>query len=158
VADEDRARDLADRLAVVDVIVHYFAFVDAKDWDRMDEVFTEDTTTRWRPDSLVEGRDQIVGALRHMIGSDEIVTYHHVASMAPVVHGDTAEVTVRVRAMHNGVGPREGKFYESLGIQPTELVRTPDGWRISHHEWKIAVALGDREDLFAPEIAAGRPY
>ena len=64
--------------------------------------------------------------------------------MAPVVDGDTAEVTARVRAMHHGVGPRAGKFYESLGIQPTRLVRTPEGWRISHHEWKIAVKLGDR--------------
>jgi hypothetical protein len=158
VGSEDQAQDIADRLAVTDTIVRYFALVDAKDWDHMDQVFTEDTTTRWRPDSLVEGRDKIVGALRHMIGSDEVVTYHHVASMAPVVDGDTANVTVRVRAMHNGVGPREGKFYESLGIQPTELVRTPEGWRISHHEWKIAVMFGDREELFAPEIAAGRPY
>jgi ketosteroid isomerase-like protein len=157
-AADDAAHEVADRLAVTDLIVRYFAAVDAKDWGAMDDVFTDDTTTRWRPDSLVEGRDKIIGALQHMIGSDEVVTYHHVASMAPVVHGDTAEVTVRVRAMHHGVGPREGKFYESLGIQPTELVRTPDGWRISHHEWKIAVMFGDREELFAPEIASGRPY
>jgi hypothetical protein len=148
----------ADRLAVSDVLVRYFQLVDAKAWDRMDEVFTDDTTTRWTADSLVEGRDSIVGAMRHMIGSDEIVTYHHVAAMAPVVDGDTAAVTVRVRAMHHGVGPRAGKFYESLGVQPTNLVRTPEGWRIKHHEWNISVMLGDREDLFAPEIAAGRPY
>jgi hypothetical protein len=138
--------------------VRYFALVDAKAWDLMDEVFTDDTTTRWTADNLVEGRDSIVGAMRHMIGSDEIVTYHHVASMTPVVDGDTAEVTARVRAMHHGVGPRAGQFYESLGVQPTRLVRTPQGWRIQHHEWQITVMLGNREELFAPEIAAGRPY
>ncbi len=157
-ASEDSTQTIADRLAVVDVMVRYFELVDAKAWDRMHEVFTDDTTTRWTADSLVEGRDSIVGAMRHMIGSDEIVTYHHVASMAPVVDGDTAEVSARVRAMHHGVGPRAGKFYESLGIQPTRLVRTPDGWRIQHHEWQIAVMLGSREELFAPEIAAGKPY
>ena len=155
---DDLTHQLADRLAINDVVVRYFELVDAKGWERMHEVFTEDTTTRWTPDSLVEGRDGIVGAMRHMIGSDEIVTYHHVASMAPVVDGDTADVVVRVRAMHHGVGPRAGKFYESLGIQPTRLVRTTEGWRISHHEWQIAVMLGDREELFAPEIAAGKPY
>jgi len=155
---DDLTHQLADRLAINDVVVRYFELVDAKGWERMHEVFTEDTTTRWTPDSLVEGRDGIVGAMRHMIGSDEIVTYHHVASMAPVVDGDTADVVVRVRAMHQGVGPRAGKFYESLGIQPTRLVRTTEGWRISHHEWQIAVMLGDREELFAPEIAAGKPY
>ena len=149
---------LADRLAITDVVVRYFELVDAKGWNHMHEVFTDDTTTRWTPDSLVEGRDNIVGAMQHMIGSDEIVTFHHVASMAPVVVGDRADVTVRVRAMHYGVGPRAGQFYESLGVQPTHLVRTPEGWRITHHEWQIVVKLGDREELFAPEIAAGKPY
>ena len=157
-SDDDLTQQLADRLAINDVLVRYFELVDTKGWEHMHEVFTEDTTTRWTPDSLVEGRDGIVGAMQHMIGSDEIVTYHHVASMAPVVDGDTADVVAHIRAMHHGVGPRAGKFYESLGIQPTRLVRTPDGWRISHHEWQIAVMLGDREELFAPEIAAGKPY
>jgi ketosteroid isomerase-like protein len=155
---DDLAQLLADRMAVTDVMVRYFELVDAKDWDRMHEVFTEDTTTRWTADSIVEGREGVVGAMRHMIGSDEIVTYHHVASMAPMVDGDTAEVTARVRAMHYGVGPRAGKFYESLGVQPTRLVRTPDGWRIKDHEWLISVKLGDMEELFAPEIAAGKRH
>ena len=149
---------VADRLAIIDVVVRYFELVDAKGWDRMHEVFTDDTTTRWTPDSLVEGRDNIVGAMQHMIGSDEVVTFHHVASMAPVVDGDRAEVTVRVRAMHHGVGPRVGQFYESLGVQPTRLVRTARGWRIAHHEWQIAVMLGNRAQLFAREIAAGQRH
>jgi hypothetical protein len=124
----------------------------------MHEVFTEDTTARWTPDRLVIGRDNVVGASRHMVGSDEVVTYHHVASMSPVVDGDSAEVTARVRAMHYGVGPRAGKFYESLGVQPTRLVRTPEGWRIQHHDWLISVKLGSMEELFAPEIAAGKRH
>ena len=152
------AQVLADRLAVADVVVRYFELVDAKRWDDMHEVFTEDTTARWTADNVIEGRDGVVGAMRHMSGSAEIVTYHHVAAMTPVVDGDRAEVVARVRAMHHGVGPREGKFYESLGIQPTSLVRTPDGWRIKHHDWVIAVKLGSMEELFAPEIAAGKRH
>ena len=155
---DELTRLLADRMAVSDVVLRYFELVDAKDWDRMHEVFTEDTTARWTPDRLVEGREAVVGASRHMVGSDEIVTYHHVATMAPAVDGDTAEVTARVRAMHYGVGPRAGKFYESLGVQPTRLVRTPEGWRIQHHDWLISVKLGSMEELFAPEIAAGRRH
>jgi hypothetical protein len=60
--------------------------------------------------------------------------------------------------MHHGTGPREGKFYESLAVQPTRLVRTPDGWRIAHHDWLIAVKHGSMDDLFAPELAGGRQY
>ena len=155
---DQQTQEVADRLAVADVVVRYFELVDTKRWDDMHEVFTDDTTARWTADNVIEGRDAVVGAMRHMSGSTEIVTYHHVAAMTPVIDGDRAEVVVRVRAMHNGVGPREGKFYESLGIQPTLLTRTPDGWRITHHDWVIAVKLGSMEDLFAPEIAAGKQH
>ena len=147
-----------DRQAVIGVVLRYFELVDAKAWDRMDEVFTEGTTARWTPEVLMEGRAKVVGAMRHMTGTDEVVTFHHVSAMAPVVDGDTAEVSPRVRAMHHGVGPRQGKFYESLAVQPTRLERTPDGWRIAHHEWAITVKLGSMEDLFAPELAAGKKH
>jgi len=145
---------LADRTAVADVLIRYYELVDTKDWGRMHEVFTDDTTARWTPTLLMEGIDDVVGGSRDMIGGDEVVTFHHVAAMTPVVTGDTAEVTARVRAMHYGVGPRAGKFYESLATQPTQLVRTSDGWRISHHEWVIVAKFGSMEDLFAPELAA----
>ncbi len=155
---EHLAEQIADRLAVQDVVRRYFELVDTKAWDDFGEVATEDTIAEWTAGSTLQGRDAVVGATRHMVGSDEIVTYHHVATMSPVVTGDTAEVTARVRAMHYGLGPRDGKFYESLAVQPTTLVRTADGWRISHHAWKIVVKLGDLGELFAPEIAAGRKH
>ncbi len=155
---DEQLQQIADRLAVQDVVRRYFELVDTKAWDSFDEVVTEDTTARWTPDSVLAGRESVVGATRRMIGGDEVVTYHHVATMSPVIAGDTAEVTVRVRAMHYGLGPRDGKFYESLAVQPTSLVRTAAGWRIRHHEWNITVKLGSMEDLFAPEIAAGKGY
>lgn len=149
---------LTDRMEIIDVMLRYFDLVDSKAWEQMDEALTEDTTARWTADSVMEGRDNVVGAMQHMSGSSEIVTYHHVASMSPKIDGDIAEVVVRVRAMHHGVGPREGKFYESFGIQPTRLVRTKEGWRITHHDWVIALKHGSMEDLFAPELAAGKRH
>lgn len=155
---EKLATAIADRLAVTDVVVRFFELVDAKDWARMNEVLTEDTTARWTPERLVEGLDSLNAAMQHMIGSDEVVTHHHVASMTPVIDGDKADVVARVRAMHYGVGPRAGKYYESLGVQPTHLVRTPAGWRIKHHEYQITAKLGSMEELFAPELAAGKRH
>ena len=153
---DERMERIADRMAVTDVVLRYFELVDSKDWDRMHEVLTEDTTARWTPTVLMEGRERLVAALRHMVGTDEVLTHHHVAAMAPVLDGDTATVDVRVRAMHYGVGPRAGKFYESLAIQPTHLVRTAEGWRLRHHEWRIVAKLGSMEELFAPELAGRR--
>src|SRR5687767_12248272 len=68
---DDLSQALADRLAVTDVVVRWFELVDAKAWDRMHEVLTDDTTARWTPEVLVQGRDRIVAATRHMIRSEE---------------------------------------------------------------------------------------
>jgi SnoaL-like domain len=156
VSGSDVIEVMADQMAVTDVLIRFFALVDAKGWDRMHEVFTDDTTVRRGPDSIVEGRAAVVAGMREMVDNDEIVTYHHAAIMVPAIDGDTAEVTARVRAMHHGVGPRTGKFYESLAVQPTRLIRTTEGWRIQHRDWLIQVKLGSLEDLFAPELAARR--
>ena len=149
---------VVDRLAVEDVVRRYFELVDTKAWDDFDEVLTEDTLARWTATSEVRGRDALVAATRHMVGSDEILTFHHVAAMSPVLDGDRASVTARVRAMHYGLGPRQGMFYESLAVQPTDLVRTPAGWLISRHTWNVMVKLGNMEELFAPELAAGKKH
>ncbi len=156
-ASDEALEVIADQIAVTDVVLRFFALVDSKTWERMPEVFTDDTTVRRGPDTVIEGRSAVVGGMQQMVDNDEIVTYHHVAAMTPVIDGDTAEVTVRVRAMHHGVGRRAGRFYESLALQPTRLVRDPDGWRIKHRDWLIQVKLGSLEELFAPELAARRP-
>ena len=148
----------ADQLAVTAVVLRYFELVDTKAWDQMDEVFTDDTTARWTPDSIVTGREGVVAAMQHMVGSDEIITFHHVSAMVPTIDGDEADVRPRVRAMHYGLGARAGQFYESLAIQPTHLVRSSAGWRIGHHDWKVSIKLGDFDQLFAPEIAAGKRH
>ena len=138
---------IADRLAIIDLINRYFDATDAKRWDLLEDCYTDDAVVWWTPEKSTTGRAGIVGYTSSMLGTDEIVTYHHVASFTPVIDGDTAEAAVRVRAMHNGVGPRAGRFWESLAIQNTHLVRTADGWRCVGYEWRVVVGLGSL-DLF----------
>jgi hypothetical protein len=153
-ASTDDLDMVIDRFAITDVVNRFFELVDSRRWDLMDEVFAEDATMQETPDRVVQGRAAIVDNFRNFEGSDEdeIVLYDHVGSFTPVVHGETAEADVRVRSMHYGVGPREGKFYESLVVMAVRLVRTPDGWRFSHHDWRISVRLGSLADLYAPEL------
>ena len=49
---------IADRLAITDVVNRYFDLVDAKRWDDMDQVFTEDATAQETADRVLQGRAQ----------------------------------------------------------------------------------------------------
>lgn len=145
---------IVDRFAITDVVNRFFDLVDSKSWDQMDQVFTEDATIQETADRVLQGRDAVIANFRAYEASDDIVLYDHVGSFTPVVHGDTAEANVRVRSMHYGIGPRQGKFYESLAFMSVQLVRTPDGWRFRHYDWRIAVRLGDLAELYEPELKA----
>ncbi len=143
---------IVDRLAITDVVNRFFDLVDSKRWDLMDQVFTEDATAQETPDRVLRGRAEVVDSFRNFEDSDEILLFDHVGSFAPVIRGDTAEADVRVRSMHYGVGPRDGKFYESLAVMSVWLERTPGGWRLKHYDWRVVVKLGDLGELYAPEL------
>ena len=136
-----------DRLAVIDLINFYVDAIDAKQWERLDDFFTEDAVVWWNPETSTSGRGPIIDRMHRMLGTEEIVTYHHVASFTPVIDGDSAEAAFRLRAMHNGVGSRLGRFWESLAVQTSHLVRTDAGWRCRGFEWRVVVGLGSM-DLF----------
>jgi hypothetical protein len=139
---------VADRFALIDLINGYVDWIDAKQWALLDSsFFTDDAVVWWNPESSTRGRSEIVARMRQMLATDEIVTYHHVASFTPVIDGDRADAAVRIRAMHNGVGARAGRFWESLAVQTTHFVRTAAGWRSSGFEWQVVVGLGSM-DLF----------
>lgn len=126
-----RANDeVLDRLAIVDLINFFVDAIDAKRRERLDDFFTEDAVVWWNPETSTTGRSLIIDRMRLMLGTEEIVTYHHVASFTPVIDGDNAEAAIRLRAMHNGVGSRSGRFWESLALQTSHLVRADAGWRV----------------------------
>jgi len=138
---------IADRLAIIDLVNGYVDMLDGKQWDLFDSFFTDDAVAWMNPQRRLEGRAAIHAFTSGMLGDDEIVTYHHVASFTPVIQGDTARADVRIRAMHRGVGSREGRFWESLAVQESAFVRTPDGWRCNAFTWRVVVGLGSL-DLF----------
>jgi SnoaL-like domain len=143
---------IVDRLAITDVVNRFFELTDSKRWDLMDEVFAEDATAQETPDRVFQGRTAIVDNFRALEDTDEIILFDHIGSFTPVIHGDTAEASVRVRSMHYGVGPRQGKSYESLFVLLVDFVRTQDGWRFKHYDFRIAVRLGSLGELYAPEL------
>ena len=140
------AAAIADRLAIIDLVNGYFDATDDKRWDTVEDFYTEDAVVWWNPERSTTGRTAIVGFTRAMLGTDDIVTYHHAASFTPVIDGDTADAPVRVRRCIT-VWVRAGRFWESLAVQHSHFVRTADGWRCTGYEWKVVVGLGSM-DLF----------
>jgi hypothetical protein len=138
---------IADRLALADLINAYVDWIDTKRWERLGDFFTEDAVVWWNPVTSTSGRGAIIARVRQMLDTDEIVTYHHVAAFTPTIDGDRAAAAVRIRAMHNGVGSRAGRYWESLAVQTTHFARTASGWRCSGFEWRVVVGLGSM-DLF----------
>jgi SnoaL-like domain len=148
---------ISDRFAIIDLVNRYFRLVDAKQWDQMDQIFIEDASIQETADRVIHGRKEILDNFRGFDDSEDIVLFDIVGNFTPVVNGDTAEADVPVRSRHHGVGAREGKFYESMVVMSTQLVRTPDGWRFKHYDWRIMVRLGSLGELYEPELKkAGR--
>lgn len=139
------SNEVIDRLAVIDLINSYVDAIDAKQWERLDDFFTEDAVVWWNPETSTTGRSLIIDRMRLMLGTEEIVTYHHVASFTPAIEGNHAEAAIRLRAMHHGVGSRAGRFWESLAVQTSHLVRTDVRWRCRGFEWRVVVGLGSME-------------
>ena len=137
----------SDRDAVIELIVSYFNAIDAKDWDRLEDVFTDDVTVWWNEEISTSGREAVLARMRQMLATEDIVNYHLIGQFPVTISGDRAEAPVSVRVMHHGRNSRAGRFWESLAVQTTQLTRSSQGWRCSGFSWRMVVGLGSM-DLF----------
>ncbi|MFB7507630.1 nuclear transport factor 2 family protein [Streptomyces broussonetiae] len=117
---------LEDRLAITELISMHGHLVDAGQLDRLDRLFTPDVVY----DVTDFGQDPLIGlpAVRQAalaLGAGNPVA-HHVTNV--VVHEGADG---RVRARSKGLGVRADGTCGSVTYDDT-LVRTSDGWRISH--------------------------
>lgn len=131
---------LADRLAIQDLLVDYCYAIDFQDWDALDDVFTPDAIIDYTEmggprGTLAETKDFLARtmpmfqAYQHMISTSKIT-----------IDGDTAEGRTMC---HNpmvlppqAAGGKPHTFFCGLWYRDT-FVRTAQGWRISsRHEEK----------------------
>lgn len=126
-------RDALDRLAIRDLIERYAWAIDEKDWDALDRVFVPDAWLDYTSNPAgVEGRYPEIRAWLEKSLAPFPVTQHLVTNIDATVDGDRA--TARTM-MYNpmGAATREGPLHYFFmgGRYDDELVRTPDGWRIT---------------------------
>lgn len=123
----DGTRDIADRIAIDDLLTAYAIAVDERDWDAVIGCFTDDArldyTTFGAPDGPLT---DVVAWIEKMIAPFE-VTQHHITNRQVTLDGDAATVvSYLINPMTAG-----GSFMEVGGRYHDTLRRTAAGWRIA---------------------------
>ncbi|AHH20187.1 hypothetical protein NONO_c54070 [Nocardia nova SH22a] len=146
---DSRIRDLLDRTEITDLLDRYLRSLDDgvfdEQWART--YFTADVTAEM-PIGTVSGRSEVLARIRHgMALFDRTV---HLGTNAVIeVHGDTATARGAQLSTHVLADGSEAVFV-SAGHADSELVRTPEGWRISASALRIVWTQGT-----PPRLPAG---
>lgn len=132
---EPERRSVEDILAIQAVVVLYGFLIDDREWDRFDQVFTEDAVVDFRDQSAqpptglapIAGRAEIVRQFRDVLTHP----YQHMLVNHVIEDVSPDEVVVRSKALL----PTPGGSVADIVYRDT-VVRTPDGWRIRHKSIK----------------------
>lgn len=141
-------RFLADKHAIEQVYIRYCELIDAKDFDRLDEVFTPDTVGDYHlPGGYRSHTDSLAALIASMhanlgAGSNCGPTHHNVGNFRIAVNGDTAHAKVHYYAEHLGIGDYPGELYGMWGQYDDTLVRTAHGWRVKHRLYTNSFTRG----------------
>jgi len=141
-------QELEDERAIRLLYCRYCDIIDAKDFDRLVEVFTRDAHQDYRqtlgPAGLMQGTEPLIaGAKLHMgEGSNCGATHHNVMNFRIAVSGDTATAKVHYYAVHRGVRKHEGALYSMWGEYDDQLIRTAEGWRVKHRMYRSFLTEG----------------
>jgi 3-phenylpropionate/cinnamic acid dioxygenase small subunit len=137
--------EIADRLAIADLLTRYATALDGRDWPLLDRFFSEDAQGHYGGE-VIAGRPALVRMIRsHLDGCGP--TQHLLGNYAIELAGDRARSTCSVRALHAGVGAAAGQTYEVVADYHDDLVRERDGWRVARRTMRVRHELGSRTVL-----------
>jgi hypothetical protein len=121
----------SDHDLITDVLVRYATGIDTKNWPLFRTCFTDDVQAEYGAEvgswSSVDGITEYMDVMH----KDMLDTKHFLSNFVIEVDGDTATASTYVRAVLV-VTDDPLMWYEPVGRYEDRLVRTPDGWRISH--------------------------
>jgi 3-phenylpropionate/cinnamic acid dioxygenase small subunit len=146
--DEDLSW-LLDRTRIVDVISRYATGLDARDWELWRSVFPEETVFDLSSWNDVPGRllntDRVVAAQARLF-AELSVTQHFITNHRVEITGDSARVLAHMRAEHwiDTTDEAQCARYTMFGYYDDDLIRTPDGWKISRMQLRVTRTQGDR--------------
>lgn len=138
----DVIEEMLDRQAIVDLTISYGWVLDHGPREDLREVFTDDAVAIYGGVRF-EGVDSIIAKVEESLGRLTI-SQHLVSNQQVAIHGDTARCRCYLQAQHTLRGTEGGDNYVMAGRYEDDLVRTPEGWRISKRELTIDWTEGNR--------------
>jgi 3-phenylpropionate/cinnamic acid dioxygenase small subunit len=126
--------DRSDHDLITDVLVRYATGIDTKDWKLFRTCFTDDVHADYGEG--VGSWTDADGITEYMtvMHADMVDTKHQLTNFVIEIDGDSATASTYVHAVlvvtHDPL-----TWYEPVGRYEDRLVRTPEGWRISHRAY-----------------------
>jgi hypothetical protein len=122
--------EVADRLAIDDLLTRYTMAVDDGAWDQLDTVFTPDAVIDYTSAGGIRGTREEIKAWLAKVLTIFPVRQHMIANKRVVIDGDTATVRAYFyNPMMLEVPDGPPRPAPGGGYYNHRLVRTPDGWR-----------------------------
>ena len=134
-------QEISDRLEIQDLLARYAFAIDERDWNALDRVFTSDARIDYSETGGAAGTFAEIKRWLPIALERFPVFQHMVATTRLMITGDTASSrTILFNPMvhENDEGERQ-TFFIGLWYRD-QLVRTPEGWRISERYEEMAWA------------------
>jgi hypothetical protein len=150
--------ELEDRLAILDLIGRLVLLLDARDWDALEQVFTDtvynDRTSLTGGEPVTLGVTEFVAGWRQLMENLDAV-HHMVTCHVISLDGDQATCAANMMGTHMLANSSGDPMWVVGGRHDYQLKRTGDGWRISGITFTIQWATGN-QNIVALAIAKGQ--
>ena len=123
--------NVADRIALQDVMLKSAAGVDERDFDLYASCFLENVEVVDFGEAPINGRDEWVEYVKGALDNYG-PTQHMLGPQLATIDGDNAHCRTDVQALHYLKQP-EGEILTLWATYETDMVRTDEGWKISKH-------------------------
>jgi 3-phenylpropionate/cinnamic acid dioxygenase small subunit len=122
-------QEISDRLEIEELLVRYCYAIDQRDWDAYRAVYTEDAVvddvSAGPGNSVEEMVEFLSGALQRVV-----LIQHAISSVKIEIDGDSARSICHCPVVLDRGDGETQMFFQGLWYVD-DLVRTPDGWKIS---------------------------
>ena len=119
-----------DRAEIHELFSRYADAVTGRQWELLDEVFTEDVTSTSQWSTEIAGRTALVRRIQD--ATDHTAKTHLLGNYTATIDGDVVEASVQIRVYRVCTAGAGRQYQKIFGSFRARLIRTAQGWRFRH--------------------------